>query len=74
MKSKYIVFTAIGFELVGIILACIFIGHKLDEHYGTQGLALIGFSVAGLAGWLIHVVQLLKRIEAIPDDNSDSSP
>lgn len=74
MKSKYIVFTAIGFELVGTILACIFIGHKLDVHYGTKGLALIGLSVAGLAGWLIHVVQLLKRIEAIPDENSDSSP
>lgn len=69
MKSKYLVFSAIGFELVGIMLACIFIGHYLDEQYGLKGLGLIGLSVLGLVGWLIHVVQLLRRIES-----SESEP
>ncbi len=63
MDKKYLVFVGIGFELVAIILTCIFIGQKLDEKYQSNGMFLIGFSVLGLTGWLVHILKLLKRFE-----------
>lgn len=63
MNNKYIVFSAIGIELVGIILACIFIGQYVDANYGTKGLGIVGFSVLGLTAWLIQVVRMLKTME-----------
>ncbi|MBX3019252.1 MAG: AtpZ/AtpI family protein [Bdellovibrionaceae bacterium] len=62
--NKGLIFMAMGFELVGLILGCIFIGQWVDENYGTKGLGLVGFSAAALVGWLVHIVQLLKKFEA----------
>lgn len=61
--KKYIVFVGIGFELVGIMMACIYLGQLIDKTYQTKGLALAGFMFIGLASWLIHVVMLLRRLE-----------
>jgi F0F1-type ATP synthase assembly protein I len=68
--NKYIVFAAMGFELVGIIIACLFLGQWLDRNYGTRGLGLVGCSVLGLAGWLVHIVQLTKNLDKNQDQNS----
>jgi len=68
--NKYIVFAALGFELVGIMIGCLFLGQWLDHKYSTKGLAIIGCSVLGLAGWLIHVVQMAKSLDKNPDQNS----
>lgn len=65
--NKYIVFSALGFELVGIMIGCLLLGQWLDHRYETKGLAMIGLSILGLAGWLIHVIQLAKSL----DKNSD---
>lgn len=70
--NKGLVFMAMGFELVGLILACIFIGQWVDQNYGTKGLALVGFSALGLVGWLVHIVKLLKKFEA--DSEGPESP
>jgi F0F1-type ATP synthase assembly protein I len=63
VKNPYIIFTAMGTELVGIILATLWIGQKLDEIYGLEGLAMISLSLLGLIGWLIQIVFLLKKSE-----------
>lgn len=63
MNRRYLIFTAMGFELVGLILACLFIGQWLDENYGLKGLGVIGLMVGGLVGWLVHLIQLLKMID-----------
>jgi F0F1-type ATP synthase assembly protein I len=63
VKNPYIIFTAMGTELVGIILATLWIGQKLDEIYGLKGLAMISLSLIGLIGWLIQIVFLLKKLE-----------
>lgn len=68
--NKYIVFTALGFELVGIMLACLFLGQWLDHRYSTKGLAMIGLSVLGLVGWLVQVIQLAKGLDKKEDSNS----
>ena len=62
MKSKYLVFVGIGFELVGIILVMVYIGRLVDESYGTKGLGLALFPMIGLVGWIAHVIQLTKKL------------
>lgn len=63
MNRRYIIFTAMGFELVGLIIACLFIGQWLDSTYGWKGLGVVSFSIFGLVGWLVHLIQLLKSSE-----------
>ena len=62
-NNKYIVFTAMGFELVGLIVSSVLFGQFVDEKYNLKGLCLIGFSMAALAGWIYHIVILAKKIE-----------
>jgi hypothetical protein len=64
MKNKYIVFTAMGIELVGIMIGCLLIGQKIDEHLGWKGLGMIGLSMAGLAGWITQMVLLAKKADS----------
>ncbi|MGZ5278937.1 MAG: AtpZ/AtpI family protein [Pseudobdellovibrionaceae bacterium] len=64
MKNKYIVFVAMGIELVGIMVGCLLLGQKLDELYDLRGLAMIGLSMAGLAGWIFQIVMLAKRADS----------
>lgn len=60
-----------GFELVGIMLASIYLGQKIDETYATKGVALIALMFIGLASWLTHMLMLLRRIEK---NTSESEP
>ncbi|WP_413585851.1 AtpZ/AtpI family protein [Bdellovibrio sp. HCB274] len=61
---KYIIFASIGFELVGLIIGCFYLGELLDAKYQTKGMAFVGLSLAALVGWLVRVIWLLKRMEA----------
>lgn len=63
MKNRYLVFVGIGFELVGIIIATLYVGKMIDDNYGTKGLGLAIFPMLGLIGWIVHVVALAKSIE-----------
>jgi F0F1-type ATP synthase assembly protein I len=65
MKNRYIVLLSVVFELVGIVLVCLYFGQKLDERYHLNGLGMVGFSVLGLAGWSFRVVTLSKRMDKI---------
>jgi len=69
--SKYIVFASIGFELVGLILGCYYLGDYLDQKYQTKGLIFVGLTILALVGWMVRVVWLLRRIQA-QDENSES--
>jgi len=68
MKNKYIIFVAMGIELVGIMIGCLLLGQKLDELYNLKGLAMIGLSMAGLAGWIFQIVMLAKRADTQPGE------
>lgn len=72
MKTKALVFAGMGFELVGIILSCIYFGQYFDSAYHLKGLGLVGFSAMGLIGWLIHVVALLKKFDS--DEGKSPDP
>ncbi len=68
MKNKYIVFVAMGIELVGIMIGCLLIGQKLDEMYSLKGLGMIGLSMLGLAGWIFQIVMLAKKTDSQPGE------
>jgi F0F1-type ATP synthase assembly protein I len=68
MKNKYVVFVAMGVELVGIMIGCLLIGQKLDEIYALKGLGMIGLSMLGLAGWIFQIVMLAKKADSQPGE------
>ncbi len=57
-----------GLELVGIMIACLYIGQQLDETYHLKGLAMVGLSVIGLVGWLIQIVKLSQKLDKQLDE------
>lgn len=63
MKNRYIIFSALGIELVGIILGCLYLGQLVDQKYNLGGLGIAIIPMLGLAGWLFQVVKLAQRIE-----------
>ena len=70
--NKYLIFTSIGFELVGIMIASIYLGQLIDDHYKTRGVALIVLMFTGLASWFIHLIFLIRRIQkSEPDEPSE---
>jgi hypothetical protein len=67
---KYIIFASIGFELVGLIIGCFYLGEFLDSKFHSKGLFFVGLSMASLIGWLVRVIWLLNRIQD-KEDKSD---
>ena len=60
-KNKYIVFIAIGFELVGLILVAIWLGDYLSKNgYGKSSMA---FTV--LAAFLIWFISLMVKLKGL---------
>ncbi len=63
-----LVFAAMGMELVGLIIASVMVGQWLDEKYGWKGMGVLVLSIAGLVGWLVHIVLLLRQMERASED------
>lgn len=61
--KKYIIFASMGFELVGLIVGCFFLGQFLDEKYQTRGLIFVGLTMLSLIGWLTRIIWLLRRMQ-----------
>ena len=78
-NNRYIVFAAMGIELVGIMLACIYLGRILDQKYNSQGLLMVFLSMLGLGGWIYQMVVMAKNAEKNapkeePEQNQNSGP
>lgn len=71
--KKYIIFASIGFELVGLILGCFYLGKYLDQKYQTNGLIFVGLVFASLIGWLWRVIWLLRRIQKSEEEEEAGS-
>lgn len=69
--GKYIIFASIGFELVGLIVGCFFLGDYLDQKYQTKGMIFVGLTLACLVGWLWRVIWLLQRMQRIEESETN---
>lgn len=67
--KKYIVFASMGFELVGLIVGCFYLGEYLDQKYNSKGLIFVGLTFASLIGWLVRVIWLLRRIQKTDEES-----
>lgn len=67
MNSKMLAFAGLGFEMVAILVISAYGGKWLDQHYDWKGMATAGLVILGLAGWIVHILYMLKKFEK--DDN-----
>lgn len=72
-NNKLIVFVGMGFELVGIILACIYLGRVLDEQLGLKGIGLALTPMLGLVGWIVQIVYMTKKLDKSNDESDQGS-
>lgn len=52
---------ALGFEFVGVVIVCFYIGSKLDERFGVGPWGTVGMAALGMFGTAWHVYLLSKR-------------
>lgn len=62
-----IIFMGMGFELVGIVLASLYLGSMLDKYFTLGGLGVAATLLLGLGGWVAHIVFLLVRMQKAND-------
>lgn len=66
--GKYLIFTSVAFEIVGLIWFADFLGKKLDETYHSQGLIFSGLSFLFLLLWAIQIIWMVKKMDDNPED------
>ncbi len=71
MNKQGFVFVGIGFELVGLMLASVYIGQAIDKHLGWSGIAMAALMMISLAGWIAHIVILLNKQEKEAKENPE---
>ena len=59
-KKAYF-FIGMGFELVGVVLATIYLGQVVDEKYSLGGMGVALLAMGGLLGWVIHLMVAMKK-------------
>ena len=68
-RNPALAFVAMGFELVGLILASLYLGQWIDEHYGTTPWGTLGLVAVGVVGWMIHIFLLVQQIDRQSSDS-----
>ena len=71
------VFAGMGFELLGLILAALYIGGIIDNELNGGGLGVAGMVITVLVGWFVHLFMLLKKFMERADRDKkkpDNSP
>lgn len=63
MDRRYLVFMALGFELLGLTVAAIFLGDYTDHRGWSRGWGVVIAPVVAMVGWLIHAVALAQRLD-----------
>jgi F0F1-type ATP synthase assembly protein I len=69
--NKGMVFIGVGFELVAVVLAGIYVGQAIDKWFGSNGIATMLLMLLMLAGWFVHLFVLLKKFD---DDSKAPKP
>lgn len=62
-------FVAMGFELVGLIIASLYLGQWIDERYGIWPWGTLGLVLVGVIGWMVHIFLLIQQIDRHSGDS-----
>lgn len=60
--KKYLVFVGMGFELIGIVLASLWVGMWIETQKPMKNLWPVFLVFIGLSAWFFRVVRLLKHM------------
>lgn len=63
MDSKYLVLLGLGFELVVLVVAFLYLGRYVDQHMGWPGFGIAGGAMLALVIWVIHLAVVMKAID-----------
>lgn len=74
IDRKTAVFAAMGFEIVGLVIAAIYIGGWADERFGLKGIGMMGAIGIALAGWIVQLMVLAKKFEKDAELQAASEP
>lgn len=64
MNTRAMVYIGMGFECVAAVLGGFWLGDQADAYLGGTGLAGAAGSFLGLIGWIIHLLQVSKKLDA----------
>lgn len=62
LSGPLAVFTGIGFEIVALILAAVWIGGHIDRHFELKGVGTIVMIILVTIVWMFHVFVMLKKL------------
>jgi hypothetical protein len=62
LKKEYAIYLGLGTEFVGLMGACLFLGHLADEKLAWGGFGLIGGVFVALGAWATHFVFVARSI------------
>ena len=63
MDRKYVVLIGLGFELVGLTLAGLYVGSLADQNYNWGGLGVVSGAVVALIAWLGHLIAVVRKLD-----------
>ena len=74
-QNKGLVFIGLAFELLGIVIASVYVGNIVDDHFKLKGLGIGIVFIIGMASWTLHLVVLLKKfMKDMDDEFEDPKP
>ncbi len=59
-KKEYIIFLALVFELVGLVISLVYAGYYLDRKMGLTGVGVTSGAVLALVIWIFHLMKAFK--------------
>lgn len=74
MNKKGLVFAALGFELLALVIGGVYIGAALDDYMGWKGQGFLLVTGLLLLGWIFHFIKLLQKFMNEEKMNRKSEP
>ena len=65
-------FSGIGFEFVGMVVGCLFLGWWLDGKYGTDPWFMVAGLFIGTAGGFVMLMRVAKSLQNEADQERGS--
>ncbi len=64
-KREYIIFLALVFELVGLVISLVYAGYYFDKKMGFSGVGVTSGAVLALVIWIFHLMKAFKTKDDI---------
>ena len=65
--DKAVIFMGIGFELVALCAAGVWLGRLIDQNMGWQNAGTLGMVLSFLVLWFFHLFFLIQKFEKKDD-------